>query len=644
MVLYAYPQVDAQFTSVAGDTYTSTGMEFGGDIMEVSTYKSIDNPIGTFSIVMIDRSKRTARKAGVTNNDVHPYWMFRPASLVSLSFNGRQTMVGVIESIKKSVRMAGDGKPYSVYIISGFDLGVLLVNHKIFYSILSNSNLPNAGLMNGFEFFGDIHNDPPGKVIEKIINKWFIEVISKETALNDGTLISPFQFADGDFVYDKLVCKTDDGVPITVQALSRSLVGTTNKTGEDRNAATIIAGTGAISTKTYTNEYPVMMNMFGMQMDLFGMVKQIISPPLNEIFVDTGDMDFVLNGNANDTTVTRKVVGGAYNKAYLVVRPSPFDDHRLGIEDSIKSLLEIHALDGVSIDESHVIDKELMISKNSIPSEYRVTLSGGIVESSLGKQFFSPYHDVSAIQRYGYTPMEFVLSAYDLDNNTNGNGQKVSQVDVCQKIQKKFYSWFRNMDKFFTGSFIVKGNPSARIGMRLDYYNVDGIVDDEYDDGYFYITTVQHKYVYASEFTTTLGVERGVSEKLRKEGFYDITVPKKAVKKKDPIVLNINFAFDSAELPPTAHLLIDTNLDGKFTASSKITLVGWTDHIGSDAYNLDLSQRRAESVLQYMTVRWFNVATRQNCTAIGKGKSKLPIPHDVPGGNPNDRRVEVTIE
>ena len=111
-------------------------------------------------------------------------------------------------------------------------------------------------------------------------------------------------------------------------------------------------------------------------------------------------------------------------------------------------------------------------------------------------------------------------------------------------------------------------------------------------------------------------------------------------KEKPNIDLEINFDYNSADISsksmPSVQALGKalTNPDLK---GSTFVVAGYTDAAGGEAYNQDLSERRADSIKRYLTDK-FGIAGSDLVT-VGYGKTKLKDP-----GNPMaeaNRRVQV---
>jgi outer membrane protein OmpA-like peptidoglycan-associated protein len=105
---------------------------------------------------------------------------------------------------------------------------------------------------------------------------------------------------------------------------------------------------------------------------------------------------------------------------------------------------------------------------------------------------------------------------------------------------------------------------------------------------------------------------------------------------KPPAVgMRINFGFNSAVLPDSAHAMVDVVAQVmKESPDIKVRIEGHTDAIGSADYNAALSERRALSVGEYLVKMGIDPA---RLDVVGKGMSD-PLtanPYD-----PNNRRVQ----
>jgi OOP family OmpA-OmpF porin len=119
-----------------------------------------------------------------------------------------------------------------------------------------------------------------------------------------------------------------------------------------------------------------------------------------------------------------------------------------------------------------------------------------------------------------------------------------------------------------------------------------------------------------------------------------LTAPAQIYKKK--IVLRgTNFAFDSATLSPAAQeLLAEDVAELKEDTSLKIRIEGYTDSIGSEAYNLSLSEKRAASVKGYLVDQGID---GDRILTIGFGEQYPVASNETEEGRAKNRRAEIKI-
>ena len=75
--------------------------------------------------------------------------------------------------------------------------------------------------------------------------------------------------------------------------------------------------------------------------------------------------------------------------------------------------------------------------------------------------------------------------------------------------------------------------------------------------------------------------------------------------------------------------------------SMHVVVDGYTDSIGSDAYNLKLSERRAEAVRDLMVQKGISAS---RITTHGYGKSRPVASNNTAEGRAENRRVEIVAE
>jgi OOP family OmpA-OmpF porin len=106
----------------------------------------------------------------------------------------------------------------------------------------------------------------------------------------------------------------------------------------------------------------------------------------------------------------------------------------------------------------------------------------------------------------------------------------------------------------------------------------------------------------------------------------------------DAVELKVEFDFNKADVRPAYHQRIKEVADYlKRHSDTDVVIEGHTDNKGSEEYNRNLSQRRANSVRRYL-INKFGISSSR-ITAKGYGESKPIANNNTNQGRQRNRRV-----
>ncbi len=103
----------------------------------------------------------------------------------------------------------------------------------------------------------------------------------------------------------------------------------------------------------------------------------------------------------------------------------------------------------------------------------------------------------------------------------------------------------------------------------------------------------------------------------------------------------VSFDFNSASLKPAFLPTLNKVADILVRyPKTRVTVIGHTDNVGSDAYNQVLSERRAQSVVNYLSDHG---VARARLEAVGRGETQPRATNATAAGRQLNRRVEILI-
>lgn len=316
------------------------------------------------------------------------------------------------------------------------------------------------------------------------------------------------------------------------------------------------------------------------------------------------------------------------------------------------------------------------IQLNADGSGYYKKVGGGITEITVNADGSGLYEQVGGedggiveieVNEDGSGRFESVRDGIvEIDINPDGSGYYkkvgggITEITVNADGSGSFEGEGGDIELFEDGAIKFSGNDDGIVKLEVNadgsgsYKRVgDGIIEVTVDaEGNGLYTEVGEDDV---EFQTDVGIldPRVVIAGPRPEFVVADRFPKLdklgSIKPVCATVISIDdnvlFDFDSDQLRPTAEPILDDLAATLVQAGKPLEVQGHTDSKGEEAYNLALSQRRADAVADALKQR--GVSTSITSTGLGETKPAAPNEtedgSDDPAGRQKNRRVEIVI-
>lgn len=118
--------------------------------------------------------------------------------------------------------------------------------------------------------------------------------------------------------------------------------------------------------------------------------------------------------------------------------------------------------------------------------------------------------------------------------------------------------------------------------------------------------------------------------------------PAPQVTRQVPVFSNVLFDFDKSDLRPEGRDVVQNVVESlQANPNDRLTVVGHTDSIGTDEYNMALGQRRANTVRDAIVAGGIDP---NRVTAVSRGESEPAVPNDSPANRQLNRRVVFDYE
>jgi outer membrane protein OmpA-like peptidoglycan-associated protein len=209
---------------------------------------------------------------------------------------------------------------------------------------------------------------------------------------------------------------------------------------------------------------------------------------------------------------------------------------------------------------------------------------------------------------------------------------------------------FNELDPVITISGrVVDMETQEPLDAIVSYETQDGVevgkVETDPTTGEYQITLPAGKeYQYIAKVKGYLPISENVDLTNQKESkSFNNDMIMAPVKEKAEIVLNnVFFAFDSYDLLPSSKSELNRMVEVmKENSQIEVVIIGHTDSTGPAEYNQMLSEKRAQSVVNYLTNEGID---KTRLEYLGKGEGEPAYPNDTKENRAKNRRVNFKVE
>ncbi len=334
-----------------------------------------------------------------------------------------------------------------------------------------------------------------------------------------------------------------------------------------------------------------------------------------------------------DPTVSKKFRDAAASASIPLVAgltlTSVFTNQQLGGRD-IESLETVQGIDAntVTIQGAQAVknglsgQRHLCIADLQGAYQYDTGFSSDIPQTILGTTMFSMSSATFEDLKAGRPAL---LDYFETQNTGEGRYRHAEEYGKGQlsrvEAQDVPYSVIVNGAR--------KDLPAIHVKGKLGSHDTEAFVLDDPANAITLSLRMPHYNFFLNYLKITFPVEKGIQQQIAKGGC--------------AAVYGIYFDFNSATVRPESGPSLNEVAEAiKNNPDWKLKIEGHTDNVGGDAYNLDLSNRRAAAVKHTLEAQYQIASSR--VTSQGFGASRPKAPNDTPEGRALNRRVEVCRE